>query len=72
MALLNLCMKLVQKFFWQKVFIGSIMKMTFAKNIANMSQGPLNPVFRSVKVENQDFLKKEPQDFKNYFQFGFL
>ena len=48
------------------------MKMTFTNNIANMSQGPPNPEFRSVKVENLDFLKNDSQDFKNYFQFGFL
>jgi hypothetical protein len=28
------------------------MKMTFIKNIPNMSQGPPNPGFRSVRVEN--------------------
>ena len=31
-----------------------------------------NPGFRSVKVENRDFLKKDLLDFKNCFQFGFL
>ena len=48
------------------------MKMTFTKNISNMSQGPPNPGFRSVKVENRDLLKKDSQNFKNSFQFGFL
>ena len=48
------------------------MKMTLIKNIPNMSQGLPNPEFRSVRVENGDFLKKDSQDFKNSFQFGFL
>ena len=56
----------------QKFFFWSIMKMTFTENIPNMSQGPPNPGFRSVKVENWDFLKKDSQDFKNSFQLGFL
>ena len=41
------------------------------KYITNMSQGPPNPGFRSVKVENSK-LKKDSQDFKNSFQFWFL
>ena len=49
---LNLNRRVVTHF-WQKDFFLSInMKMTFTKNIANMSQGPPNPGFRSVKVEN--------------------
>ena len=44
----------------------------FQKNIPNMPQGHPNPRLRSVKVENWDFLKKDSQDFKNSFQFGFL
>ena len=48
------------------------MKIEYTKNIANMSKGPPNPGFRSVKVENWDFLKKDSQDFKNSFQFRFL
>jgi hypothetical protein len=40
----------IQKFFWPKYFF--IMKVTFTKNIASMAQGPPNPEFRSVKVEN--------------------
>ena len=48
------------------------MMMTFSKNIANMSQDLPNPGFRSVKVENWDFLKKESQTLKNSLQFGFL
>ena len=34
------------------------MKVPFNKNIQDMSQCPLNPGFRSIKVENVDFLKK--------------
>ena len=43
--------------------------MTFTKTIA---KGLPNPGFRSVKVENWDFLKKDLQDFKISFQHGFL
>ena len=42
----------IQTFFWPKDFFGSIMKMPLTNNIANMFQGPINPGFRSVKVEN--------------------
>ena len=59
-------------FFGPKDFLWSIMKMKFKKNISNMSQDPQNPGFRSVKVENWNFLKKDSQDFKNSFQSGFL
>ena len=59
----------IQKFFWPKDFFWSIMKMTFTKNISNMYQGPRNPKFRSVKVENWDFLKKDSQDFKNSYEY---
>ena len=48
------------------------MKMMFTKIIANVSQGPPNPGFRSVEVEIWDFLKKDSQDFKNSFQSWFL
>ena len=58
--------KLLKDFFW------SIMKMTFTKNIPNMSQGPPNPGFRYLILENWDFLKKDSQDFKNSFQSEFL
>ena len=34
-----------------------------------MYQGPPNPGFRSVKVENWDFLKKDSQVFKNFFKY---
>ena len=57
----------IQKFVWPKDFFWSIMKMPFTKNISNMSQGPPNPGFRSVKLENWDFLKKDSQDYKNSF-----
>ena len=36
-----------------------------------MSQGPPNPGFRSVKVQTEDFLKKDSQDFKNSSYLGF-
>ena len=48
------------------------MKMTFKNNIANMSQGPPNPGFRSVKVENGDYLFNPSQKLKNSFCLGFL
>ena len=48
------------------------MKMTFTKNITNMLQGPPNPGFRPVKVQNGSFFKKDSQDFKNSFYLGFL
>ena len=62
----------IQNIFWLKDFFWSIMKMSFKKNIYNMSQGPPNPGFRSVRVQNWDFFKKDSQDFKNSFQYGFL
>ena len=37
-----------------------------------MTQGPPNPGFMQEKVQKGDFLKKDSQDFKNSFQFGFL
>ena len=58
--------KFLKYFFW------TTMKMPFTKNIPNMSQGPPNSGFRSVRVKNREFLKKESQDFKNDFQHGFL
>ena len=48
------------------------MKITFTKNIPNMSQGPPNPGFMSVRVENLYFLKKDLQDLKNAIQSRFL
>ena len=62
----------IQKLFWPKDFFWSVMKMTFTKNIPIMSQGPPNPGFRYLILENWDFLKKDSQDFKNSFWFGFL
>jgi hypothetical protein len=35
-----------------KDFFSSIMKMKFVKNINNIPQGPPNPGFRPVRVEN--------------------
>ena len=49
-----------QKYFSQKTsFEARIIKVPYQNNIHNMSQGPPNPVFRSVKVQTEDFLKKE-------------
>jgi hypothetical protein len=61
----------IEKKTWPKDFCEAIWSW-HVKNISNMSQGLPNPGFRSVRVENQDFLKKDSQDFKNSFQFGFL
>ena len=58
MALLKPRMKF-KNYFGQKTSFEANMKMIFTKNITNMSQGPLNLGFRSVKVENCDFLKKD-------------
>jgi hypothetical protein len=41
------------------------MKVAYPININNMSQGL---GFRSVKVQTEDFLKKDSQHFKNSFQ----
>ena len=60
------------QFFWLKDFFWSVMKMTFTKNIPNMSQGPPNPGFRYLNLENWDFLKKDSKDFNNSFQSEFL
>ena len=46
----------IQKKIWPKDFFWSVIKITFTKNIPNMSQGPPNPGFRYVIVENWDFL----------------
>ena len=35
-------------------------------------QGSPNPGFMSVKVQTETFLKKDSQDFKNYFYLEFL
>ena len=62
----------IQNFFGPKDFFCRVMKMTFTKNIPNMSQGQPNPGFRYLILVNWDFLKKDSQDFKNSFLFGFL
>ena len=62
----------IQKKIWPKDFFWGIMKVPFTKNIHNFLQGPPNPGFMSVKVQTEDFLKKDSQHLKNYFQFGFL
>jgi hypothetical protein len=67
---LNQCMKF-KNYFGGKTTFWSIMKLTFNKKKFNMSQGLPNPGFRAVRVENWDFLKKDSQDFKNSFEFGF-
>ena len=62
----------IQKKICPKDLFWSVMKMTFTKDIPNMSQGPPNPGFRYLNLENWDFLKKDSQDFKNSFQSEFL
>ena len=62
----------IQKKFWPKDFFWSIMKMTVKNNIANISQGPPNSGFRSVKVENWDYLLNPSRELKNSFCLGFL
>ena len=42
----------IQNFFWPKDFFLSLMKMTFTKNVPNMSQGPPNPGFRYLNLVN--------------------
>ena len=49
----------IQKLFWPKDFFWSVLKMKFTRNIPNMPQGQPNPGFRSVRVKNGDFLKKD-------------
>ena len=46
--------------------------MTFTKNIPNMSQGPQNSGLSQLEEKTEIFSKKDSQDFKNSFQFGFL
>ena len=57
----------IQKIFWPKDFFWGIMKVPFTKIICNLFQGPPNPGFMSVKAQTEIFLKKDSQDFKNYF-----
>ena len=58
--------------FCPKDFFWGTMKVPFTKNIHKLFQGPPNPGFRSVKVQNGTFFKKDSRDFKNYFYLGFL
>ena len=64
----------IQKIFRPKDFFWSIMKMTLTKNITNMSQGPPNLGFRSVKVQNWDYffdvhiVYVQDQDFENFLE----
>ena len=46
-----------------KTFFGHIIKMPLIKKNLNNC----NSVNRSVKVENGDYLKKNSQEFENYF-----
>ena len=62
----------IQNFFWLKDFFWTFMKMTFTKNIPNMSQGPPNPGFRYLILENWDFLKKDSVELKFFLWFRFL
>ena len=52
----------IQKFFWPKLFLWSIMKMAIRKNFHNLSQGPPNPGFMQEKVQKGDFLKKDSRE----------
>ena len=62
----------IQNFFCPKDFFWGTMKVPFTKNIHNLFQGPPNPGFRSVKVQNGTFFKKDSRDLKNSFYLGFL
>ena len=55
----------IEKLFWPKDFFWSIMKVPYPKHINNMFQGSPNPGFRLVKLQTEDFLKKDSQHFKN-------
>ena len=46
----------IQKKFWSKDLFWYIMKVPFTKNIHKMFQGPVNPGFRSIKVQTETFL----------------
>ena len=48
------------------------MKVPYTKNIHNLFQGPPNPGFMSVKVQNGTFFKKDSRDLKKSFYLGFL
>jgi hypothetical protein len=60
-ALLHQCMEL-KNVFYKKVSISSIVKVPFSKNIHGMTQCLPYPGFRSIKVQNMDFLKKPSVD----------
>ena len=60
----------IQNFFGQKTSFQALWKCHLQKNIHNFFLGPQNPGFRSVKVQTEDFLKKDSQHFKKSFQFG--
>ena len=45
------------------------MKVPYTKNIHNFFQGPPNPGFRSVKVQNRDFSQKGLTGFQKLFSF---
>ena len=46
------------------------MKVPYPKNICNVSQGPPNQEFRSVKVHTENFLKRDSQHLKILFDLG--
>ena len=48
--------------FFFKARISSVVKVPFSKNIDDMTQCLPNPGFRSIKVQNMDFLKKPSVD----------
>ena len=48
--LVNVIIMTLQKFFWPKKILNSMHE--FKRAILAMSQGPPNPGFRSVRVEN--------------------
>ena len=61
MVLLHQYMEL-KNFCSKKASISSIMKVPFSKNIHDMTQCLPNPGFRSIRVQNMDFLKKPSVD----------
>jgi hypothetical protein len=63
-----------KNYFGQKTSFEAFTKIIRSEKYCKhvMSQGPPNPGFRSVKVENWDFLIKDTKDFKNSFQFESL
>ena len=67
-SVLNPCMKFKKHF--QKDFFWSIMKVPYPENIHNMSQGPPNPRFRSVKIKTEDFLIRTHNISKILFNLG--